>query len=173
MHVTLSWLEAYNAAQSGILRQIEALKHGRRPRYGQPLDDWGVNIEGCAAEMAVAKAYGLYWEPVARRPEDLAGDVSTLQIRSTWRENGRLIIHEHDPDDAPFILVTGKVPAFTIRGWIYGRDGKAVEFWDEGDGRAAYFVQQSALSRSRPPLGSGKVLPWPGSKSNTTAASSK
>ncbi len=156
------------------MRQIEALKRGRPHRYGKPTgSEWDTHIEGCAAEMAVAKAYDLYWEPVARAPEDLAGDVSDLQVRSTWRENGRLILHKRDPGDAPFVLVTGKIPTFTIRGWILGREGKLVEFWDGGDGRAAYFVPQHALERSPPPRGSGKVLPWHESKSNTMAACSK
>lgn len=156
------------------MRQIEALKHGRPHRYGDPpQDDWGVHIEACASEMAVAKAYNLYWEPVARRPENLAGDVGNLQVRSTWRENGRLILHDRDPDDAVFVLVTGKIPSFDVRGWILGRDGKAKEHWDEGDGRPAYFVPQNVLTQGSPPLGRVTVGPWPGSGSSTTGTSSE
>jgi hypothetical protein len=159
VQIVLSWFEVYRAAECGAMRQIEALKRGRPHRYGTPpQDEWGVHVEACGAEMAVAKAYNLYWEPVARSPEKLAGDVADLQVRSTWRDNGRLILHDpKDANDAVFVLVTGRLPTFTVRGWITGANGKQQRYWDEGDGRPAYFVPQSALCQEQPPIG-GKVL---------------
>ncbi len=149
------------AAQAGTRRRIEALRLGRKPVYGDTKihAEWGVDIEGAAAEMAVAKAYNLFWTPVVQRPEELPGDVGrgmhALQVRSTPREHGRLILHERDKDDAIFVLVTGRIPAFTIRGWIQGKDGKCDRFLHPGDGRPAFFVPQEHLRQGHPP-----VVPW-------------
>jgi len=174
MKVTLSWFEVFQGVQSGGMRRIEAMKHTRQPIYGEPnLDLWGLDIEAALAEIAVAKAYDLYWEGVARAPSQLRGDVSNLQVRSTYREDGCLILHEDDPDDALFVLVTGRAPTYTIRGWMKAAEGKSPKWWREGDGRPAFFVPQTALNRSSP-VGEGRLLtgPWPASKSTTKVTSS-
>jgi hypothetical protein len=175
MRVTLKRHELFMGAQAGVMRRLEAMRHGREDRYGAPPQDlWGLDIEACLAELAVAKAYNLYWERLARNPAALRGDVAELQVRSTWREDGSLILHHEDPDDAIFILVTGRAPTFDIRGWIRGSDGKEERWWRTGDGRPAFFVPQSALNRASPPReGSVTVGPWPGSKSTTTGSSSR
>jgi hypothetical protein len=144
--VTLSWLEVFQAACAGSMRRIDALKYGRVHRYGEPsLNFWGVDIEGAAAEMAFAKLANTYWHSIARRPEELPGDVGTMQVRCTQREDGCLILHPEDDDDACFYLLTGQIPTFTVRGWIFGADGKRQEFWRTDTGRPAYFVPQSVL----------------------------
>lgn len=170
MKITLQRHELFLGAQAGITRRLEAAKHGRGDRYGAPPSDlWGIDIEACLAELAVAKAYDLYWERLAYDPATLRGDVATLQVRSTWREDGCLILHEEDRDDATFILVTGCAPTYTVRGWIQGRAGKQRQWWREGDGRPAYFVPQAALSPTSPPAeGNVRVGPWKGSASSTT-----
>lgn len=174
MKVTLKRHELFLGAQAGIMRRLEALKHGRSDRYGPPPSDlWGLDIEACLAELAVAKAYNLYWERLARDPAALLGDVSALQVRSTRRDEGCLILHAEDDDRAVFVLVTGSAPTLTIQGWTRGAEGKQEKWWKRGDGRPAYFVPQSALNRASPPLdGNVTVGPWPGSESSTTGRSS-
>lgn len=60
-------------------------------------------------------------------------------------------MHRTDPDDRPFVLVTGVAPKFVLRGWIWGRDGKLEKYWGErnNNGRPAFFVPQSALQPMR------------------------
>lgn len=146
------------AAQAGTRRRIEALRLGRVPVYGDTKvhAEWGVDIEGAAAEMAVAKSFNLFWTPVVREPKELDGDVGfglqALQVRSTPRDNGRLILHDRDADDAVFVLVTGRLPEFHIRGWTTGREGKQARFQHPGDGRPAYFVPQESLHQGEPPV---------------------
>jgi hypothetical protein len=155
------------------MRRLSAIKHGRRDRYGPPsLDLWRLDIEGCLAELVVAKAYGHYWERLASDPATLPGDVGRLQVRSTWRDDGSLILHDEDSGGAIFVLVTGSAPTYTVRGWIRGSEGKQSQWWREGDGRPAYFVPQGALSQTPPPAeGNVTVGPWQGSTSNTTGRS--
>lgn len=169
--ITLKRHELFMGAQAGMLRRLSALRRQRQERRGTPkLDLWGTDIEAALAELAVARLYNLYWERLADTPSELEGDVGRLQVRSTWRENGRLIIHREDKDDAAFVLVTGRAPTYTIRGWILGAKAKQEHWWNEGDGRPAFFVPQGALSLTTPPMAGGSVPTCqPGSESSTTA----
>ena len=169
--ITLKRHELFMGAQAGMLRRLSALRRQRQERRGTPPQDlWGIDIEASLAELAVAKAFGLYWERFADTPSELEGDVGRLQVRSTWRDNGRLILHREDKDDAAFVLVTGRAPTYTIRGWIAGAKGKQEQWWNEGDGRPAFFVPQDALSLTTPPAAGGTVPACqPGSESSTTA----
>ena len=155
MKVKLSWHEVAEAARAGIQRRIHALRKERRAVYGDPDRYWDTDIEGCAAERAVAKAYNLYWEPVVENPEELRGDVGmgmrALQVRSTTRKDGRLIVHERDNDEHAFVLVVGCIPEFEIKGWIMGVDAKQEHFLFKGDGRPAFFVPQDKLNGGVPP----------------------
>ena len=147
MTIRLSWFEAYQAAQVGAMRRIEALKRSRPEPHGAPTSDlWGIDVESAAAELAVAKALNTFWHSLASRPEVLPGDVGSLQVRSTPLPNGCLIVHHKDESDAPFVLVTGRVPLFDVVGWILGDDAKIDRFWkDPGTGRPAFFVPQKEL----------------------------
>jgi hypothetical protein len=61
--------------------------------------------------------------------------------------DGRLILHDHDKDDQPYVLVVGTAPRFELVGWCFGRDGKRPEYvHDPQGGRPAYFVPRAALS---------------------------
>jgi len=143
--VRLTWSEQLTAAHVGAMRRIGAMASGRPEPYGTPADLWAVDIEAAAAELAVAKAVGLFW-PMATRPDrNLAGDVGPFQVRHTTRENGRLILHDRDSDDAAFVLVRGSIPSFDVVGWIWGADGKDQRFRFKGDGRPAFFVPETDL----------------------------
>lgn len=143
--VTLTWMEQMFAAYVGSLRRIKAINERLSEPYSTPKGDlWGNDIESSGAEMAVAKALGLYW--TAARGIDAAGDVSGLEVRSTKYPTGRLIVHKADKDDAPFVLVRGVFPTYEIVGWITGRDAKAEAYWFAGDGRPAYFVPEEDLA---------------------------
>jgi hypothetical protein len=147
MIVRLDRHEIYQVAFAGIQRQTEALLLGRQHRHGFKGKGWDIHIEGAAAEYAFSKAAGWFWKSVAHDPKQLAGDVGKAQIRSTDRENGSLIVHKDDPNEATFVLVVGQIPEFNIAGWIIGKDAKQNEWWRTDTGRPAYFVPQDALKQ--------------------------
>ena len=146
--VTLTWTEQFFAAQAGAMRRISAMARRRpEPRGHPPLDLWGLDVESAGAEAAVAKLLGKYWESVHPNPGLLCGDVGNIQVRSTTRPDGRLIIRQQDKRDAPFVLVRGSMPAYDVVGWIIGADAMRDEYRNPGDGRpgVAFFVPAEKL----------------------------
>lgn len=145
--VTLTWAEVASGIHAAGMRRIYNLRNGRQPIYGEPHDPWAADVEGALAEMAVAKHMDRYWSPASSQaPHTIPGDVGPLQVRSTTRPNGCLILHPNDPDEAVFWLVTGSAPTYTLAGWIRGADGKLEQYWREDTGRPAFFVPQTALN---------------------------
>ena len=153
MKVVLSPAELRYAALAGVDRRLSAMQNARRDRYGEPAHNlWGEDIEACAGELAVAKLVGAYWIPVARSPTP--GDVGSWEVRTTWRPDGSLIVHEGDADEAVFVLATGTSPTFDVTFWAYGREAKRSEFWRENVPRPAFFMPQDEmrmLDKSEPP----------------------
>jgi hypothetical protein len=93
----------------------------------------------------VAKSLGAYWHGFASDPFALPGDVGRVQVRSTTREDGCLIVQRADPDDAWFVLVVGRVPTFRLAGWLPGAEAKRPEWWRANAPHPAFFVPQHAL----------------------------
>ena len=145
--IKLTTADLYLAAQAGIMRRISAIKNKRQERYGTPAEDlWGNDIESCIAEMLVARAFNVNWTPYADDPRTIKADVGeNIQVRSTRRNDGCLLLHPHDKDDQLFVLVTGSGVNKTIKGCIKGADAKKPKYWRESTGRPCYFVPQSAL----------------------------
>ena len=145
--VTLTWREVVIAADVGVQRRVRSLAEGLDDSYGYNGQDdvWTREVYGALAEMAVAKRLGVYWDAGVNTFK--APDVGSLHVRHTQRDDGCLIVRAHDPDAALYVLVTGRVPAFVIRGAIHGTSAKRPEWMrDPGQVRPAYFVPQSALS---------------------------
>lgn len=145
--VTLSTAEVYHAAMVGATRQTTNLRDRRQDAHGAQQDmGWQYHIEGACGEKAFAKFYGLYWSGAIG---DLrADDVGHFQVRTNSRSNGDLILHPNDANDRIFVLLTGLAPTYTVRGWLWGGEGKNSCWWREsapGKGRPAFFVPQSAL----------------------------
>lgn len=146
IEVNLTSYEMMIAAQVGVTRQISNLQKGRKDFYGaKERDGWRMHIEGCMGEMAVAKALGLFWNGDIG---DLgAPDVDGLEVRTSSRLDGDLIMHPRDKDNAYYILVTGVNGRYQIHGYIEGRYGKNEKYWsDPAGGRPAFFVPQSVLN---------------------------
>lgn len=143
--VNLTNPEMVIAAAAGCMRQIMNVRDGREHLYGNNGEDcWTDHIEGAGAEMAVAKHTGQFWNGAVGQFK--ADDVGVLQVRQTGHDRGCLILHHKDHGDKPFILVTGQMPNYTIRGWLYARDGKKREHWrTQGVRHPAFFVQQKYL----------------------------
>lgn len=144
--VTLTAPEIMQAGLVGLMRQCQNIKMGREHAHGfDGANEWQVHIEGACGELAVAKHLGKFW---CGNIGDLkADDVGPLQVRTAAQDHYRLILHESDPDDKNFVLVTGRCPAYRLRGWIRCVDGKLSKYWeDPATGRPAFFVPTRSLS---------------------------
>lgn len=112
----------------------------------------GRDLQGALAELAVSKSLKLPWDgkwlPIATWDSwKLEGnDVGKLEVRSTDRVDGRLILHPSDKDFSPYLLVTSDLhPTYKLIGWIYGMDGKVDKYWRNNVPRPCYMVPQSNL----------------------------
>ena len=107
------------------------------------------NRLGAQAEMAVARALRLPWNPITDDPWRLDGDVGSFEIRSTTHPIGRLILHPKDCQhkaDRPFILVRCAPPTFDLVGWYRPSEGVADEWWKVyRSGGGAWYVPCDCL----------------------------
>ena len=107
------------------------------------------DIQAAAAEMAFAKAREMYWDfsvNTFKKP-----DVGKIQIRHTTRNSGKLIVRPDDSDEEIFVLVSGEIPEFTIRGYMRGCEAKQDQFIDNpGGGKPCWMVPQDDLRPVRP-----------------------
>lgn len=147
---SLTWFEFFQAANVGVMRNMQARRLKRPDNHGKDIRDieggWGPHIEGACAECLVAKTLNIYWEAVWREIDKSRGDVGDYQVRSTIRENGCLLLHPENPDEAEYILVVGLAPKQRIVGKIRGSEGKKDEYWRTDTGRPAFFVPQAKLT---------------------------
>ncbi len=143
----LSHEEMLTGAVAGVYRRIRSTVRGKRDRHGHDgRDVWGMEIEGALAELFVCRELGVYW---SGQQGQGARDVAGFEVRQSSHDFGRLILHKDDDDDARYLLVTGSMGSYRLRGWILGRRGKRPDLWIDptGKGRFAYFVPQGELSR--------------------------
>jgi hypothetical protein len=138
------------AGMVGVLREVSALTRGRPDAHDCDRDNaWTYHVNGVAAEIAVAKQEDHYWRPLSRGPLRGLPDVGVnIQVRSTTRRDGSLIVHKSDPDTAVFYLVVTDLPDYWIVGRITARDAKQPRFWRMNVPHPAYFVPQSELERA-------------------------
>jgi len=144
--VTLSESECAQAASIACARQISNRIRKIKDKYGMdPLKGWGEHIEGAGGEFSVAKYFGLFYN--GSLGDFHAADVGRLQVRTTPLPTNRLTLHPDDKDNHPYILVTGLMPTYTLSGWLYGREGKKAEYWQDpsGKNRPAFYVPNTAL----------------------------
>jgi len=148
VEVTLTPSEMLVAGQLGLMRMVQNLRDSRKGKYGAPTDvqAWAINILGTMGEACVAKWGGLWWS--GSLGDYKADDAGKLQVRTVDHEKKRLILHDDDKDDRPYVLVYAKPPTFYIKGWIMGADGKNKEYWSDpqGTNRHAYFLPEDCLN---------------------------
>ena len=144
MKVKLEYHEALIAAEVGMRRQLAAL--GRPDAHGFDGENgWTVHIEGAGGEMAFAKSADLYWNGSVNTYK-VGGDVGLIQVRTRSKHDYDLIVRHDDRDEDIFVLVTGKMPNYQIRGWIQGGEAKQDEWVKTHGGRpAAWFVPAAKL----------------------------
>lgn len=145
MNVVLERHEIEMVAAVGVRRRCASLDR-LADRHGYSGENaWEQDIQGAAAELAVAKATNRYWDGSFNTYK--RGDVGSVQVRSTKRPDGCLIVRPSDPADAVYFLVVGEIPEFTVVGWIMGENAKLERFEKAPGGRPpAFFVPQRYLT---------------------------
>jgi len=88
--------------------------------------------QAAGAEIAVAKLLDRWvqaWGSVGAA--NATADVAGCQVRWTRHDRGHLPVHGGGEDDPAqkFILVTGLLPVYVVRGWLYGHQVLAREDW--------------------------------------------
>lgn len=142
VEVTLSVEAMVQALMVGGRRTIAAARKALRSP-SQAKRTWDIDIEGAMAEMAVAKATGMYFEPELDKFGD--ADVGQLHVRHTVLPDGCLIIRPDDPEGR-YCLVTGQLGRYRIVGCIDSVEARQDIWMRAPQGRpAAWFVPQSAL----------------------------
>lgn len=147
MRITLTPGEYQHAAYAGFVRQVQNICAGRTDAHAYTGGGYDIHVLGAVGEFVVARALGRFWAgPGALRAADVGMGAGGLQVRTSHRPDARLIVHPGDPNDDVFVLVTGTALAYTISGWLLGRDAKQRAYWtDPAGGRPAYFVPRAAL----------------------------
>lgn len=147
MTVTLEESELQIALFVAMLRHANCCSRGQRNSYGLANDSDGLqnDADGCLGEFAFAKAFNRFWNGKIGHVTN--GDVGKVEVRSTRRPDGRLILHPEDLDDGRYVLARINRNRVDLRGWIYGKDGKQQQFWVTSVGRPAFFVPDEALTR--------------------------
>jgi len=137
------------SANVGTVRNVEDITEGRHHLLGDlttPFGNgWNGNIEGACGEWAVSRYTGRQYLGVGTMGGDDVG--SGLQVRTTGDPNGYLTVRRKDHPDKVYVLVVGKAPRLTLRGWLYGYEMKRDEWWSDPYQRNhwAWYVPQDAL----------------------------
>jgi hypothetical protein len=139
-------LLAHMVAGLRITYTFQANTPNRYGANGDGAGDW-LHVLGARGELAVAKAFNLYWHPAVGETKRV--DVGGLyEVRTVDAAHKKLILHAADDDDRAFILadVSG-CPNVLLAGWILARDGKRPEWWADptGRNRPAFFVPRDKL----------------------------
>lgn len=145
--ISLTQAECSLAARVGSARQISALFKGLRdaPAFKPGDDPWRCHIEGAAGELAVCKAMNWYWSASVDTFKHGA-DAGIVQVRTRSQHDYDLIVREDDDMLDLFVLVTGVMPVYRIRGWIRAGDAMQLEWRKDYGGRgAAWFVPAASL----------------------------
>jgi len=142
--VNLNWHEAAMASHVGWMRQLSAIKSGLVDRHGYDGEGWSEHIEGACGELAVAKLLGVFWDGSVNTWK--ANDLPGIQVRTRSKHGYDLLLRDDDADEARWVLVTGRCPAYVVHGWISGADAKRPEYLQAYGGRPpAFFVPSSRL----------------------------
>jgi len=136
-----------HAANVGIRRQCYAMESRLRDVYGDDAHKrHGVHVEGAGGEMSLSRFTGVPW--AANVGDTTSGDVGPIQVRSRPRHDLGLPINvvskNKDKDGDPFVLATGALPEFALRGWTTGAAGRR-----DGDIRDDGFGPYHCLAPSR------------------------
>lgn len=143
--IKLSSSELMSAAVTGALRRITSLQNKLNAGiYHASGNEWSTDIDGAAAEMAVAKHLNTYWSSHVNSMKD--PDVLNWQVRSTHHKDGCLIVRKHDNPEQDYILVITAAPNYTIVGRMCASEARQDKYFRQGNGGLdAWWVPQQDL----------------------------
>lgn len=131
--VTLTESEMREAACGGIERRLDAMRRGRRSTHPETPDHqqawWQSHVVGAFGEYAVAKAFGVTWNPTIGQVDQR--DVLEYEVRTTELPNPLLRYRGHNDPRAKYILCSYRGNQVLIHGWLPGytvRDLGYMEF---------------------------------------------
>lgn len=135
MHIVLETTELMTAGYVATARNVQAImrkwKAGEGRDIGKVADN---NFEGACGEVAVAKALGIYYEPIVGEPDK--PDVGPYEVRTnSSRRHDDLCLRPILDDkrkDRVFINVLAFTPHFEIIGWIWGHEGMQQKWLRDG-----------------------------------------
>jgi hypothetical protein len=132
------------------MRLVQNMKWGTKHKYGASLvGRFERDGDGACSEQATAKWLDRHWNGNIgdKHAADIGDDID---VKHTNHDDGKLIVHPDSHDDWYYVLVTGTVPTFTVRGWLFGREAKQQQFWAElQPNRPAFCVPQDMLRDPR------------------------
>ncbi len=151
--INLTTTQMYLAAQIATIRRIRAICGKRKAAHDLPdgkedeflaaKAQWQNDIEGAMGECAAAIYFNKFWDGGGFWPE--SGDIGRIEIRTTSLPSNRLILYPNDTDYGRFVSVVGMNGRYTLRGWIFGHEGKIDKFWEAPRGRFAWWVDNNIL----------------------------
>ena len=141
--VSLTPAEMLQGGIVGMRRRVDSILKKLHDQAGDS-NGWENEIEGALAEMAVAKAFGQYFDPNVGKYGE--ADVGEFHVRQTKYTDGHLRIEKHETH-GKYLLVTGAMGEYTIRGWIDAEKARHEKFLCvKHKGRnPAYWIPQSEL----------------------------
>jgi hypothetical protein len=153
LKIELRPFDVHLAAFVANCRSVSALRNGRELEAGRRDLGFERHVEGAIGEYSVAIGADRCWRPIGNRLDTDLGDIGgELQVKTTTRPNGCLIVRPHDPPQFAYVLVELDLRNLVanIRGWAPGRQAKQARYWRErnpagGVHRAAYFVPPDEL----------------------------
>ena len=100
--------------------------------------------ESLAAELCVARYFGLDFDICQNKGKKRADVGSGLEVRWTQYIGGNLIVYPNDRDSDVAVLVVGKSPEYTIAGWLPVSFAKVKRY--KNPKQDSWWVDQSNLN---------------------------
>lgn len=150
IRVTMDNDDATTAGTIAIAYELENLRTGWKPNRGFQGNPWKLTRDGLIAEYATALALGVPWDPPDPGNFDAMDIGGFYQVKSTPYARGRLMVDWNAVRvEGVYILVTGAMPVYIVRGWIWGHAAKQARYlWKPREDRPEQvFVPQSDLNR--------------------------
>lgn len=150
--VTLTPIEIEFSTYVGYLLALYGAFHGKFDKYPDPKQSkFDTYIQGMLGEQAYCKSRNLFWE--MRMHSYKKADVGNkTQIKTNPYPDGDLIVRDEDIDDHFCVLVTGKMPTYTLRGWMLAETAKKLkQYYKKPNSMPnAYFIPQYLLKTDFP-----------------------
>ncbi len=121
MEVRLTDFEIKIARKLGASRDQQNIDQGVPDQKVGPQDGRHININGVGAELAFCKAFNVFPDLELGQWPDQDATLpcgATVDVKHTERENGQLLVRKNKAEKRCdfYVLVTGMMPAFRIRG---------------------------------------------------------